>query len=64
MAELPQAKLEIEAVETKRFKVLLMALRQALIIALGALEDYLQLERSIVPRRKRYFDNKNRTIES
>jgi hypothetical protein len=30
-----------------------MSLRQALIIALGALEDYLKLERSIVPRRKR-----------
>ena len=34
-------------------RVLLMALRQALIIALGALEDYLNLERSIIPRRKR-----------
>jgi hypothetical protein len=33
--------------------VLLMSLRQALIIALGALEDYLRMERSIVPRRKR-----------
>jgi hypothetical protein len=32
---------------------LLMAVRQALIIALGALEDYLGLQRSIVPRRKR-----------
>jgi len=32
---------------------LLMSIRQALIIALGALEDYLELERSIVPRRKR-----------
>jgi hypothetical protein len=30
-----------------------MAIRQALIIALGALEDYLGIERSIVPRRKR-----------
>jgi len=30
-----------------------MSIRQALIIALGALEDYLELERSIVPRRKR-----------
>jgi hypothetical protein len=30
-----------------------MALRQALIIALGAIEDYCQVERSIVPRRKR-----------
>lgn len=31
----------------------LMAERQAIIIRLGALEDYLGLERSIVPRRKR-----------
>jgi len=38
---------------TNRVRVLLMSLRQALIIALGALEDYLGLERSIVPRRKR-----------
>lgn len=31
----------------------LMARRQSLIIDLGAIEDYLGLERSIVPRRKR-----------
>ena len=30
-----------------------MARRQAIIIELGAIEDYLGLERSIVPRRKR-----------
>jgi len=30
-----------------------MAMRQAMIIALGALEDYLGMERSIIPRRKR-----------
>jgi len=36
-----------------RTRTLLMALRQALIIALGAIEDYLEMERSIVPRRKR-----------
>jgi hypothetical protein len=30
-----------------------MTIRQVLIMALGALEDYLELERSIVPRRKR-----------
>jgi len=34
-------------------RTLWMAIRQALIIALGAIEDYLGLERSIVPRRKR-----------
>ena len=32
---------------------LLMSIRQALIIALGALEDYLKIERSIIPFRKR-----------
>jgi hypothetical protein len=36
-----------------RGKVLWMAIRQALIIILGAIEDYLGIERSIVPRRKR-----------
>ncbi len=37
----------------ERERILLLAIRQALIIALGALEDYLQMERSIVPKRKR-----------
>ena len=37
----------------ERFRIFLMAVRQALIIMLGALEDYLEIERSIVPRRKR-----------
>jgi len=37
----------------ERTKVLLLAVRQALIIVLGALEDYMEMERSIVPRRKR-----------
>ena len=36
-----------------RERTLLMAVRQALIIVLGAIEDYLGLARSIVPRRKR-----------
>ena len=34
-------------------RTLLMAVRQAIIIVLGAIEDYLQMERSIVPRHKR-----------
>lgn len=34
-------------------RTLWMCLRQALIIALGGIEDFLGLERSIVPRRKR-----------
>lgn len=33
-------------------RVLLLAMRQALLIGLGALEDYLGLERSIVPKHK------------
>ena len=37
----------------ERFKIFLMAMRQALIIAIGALEDYLDIDRSIIPRRKR-----------
>lgn len=37
----------------ERTKRLLMIFREALIIALGGLEDYLGLPRSIVPRRKR-----------
>ncbi len=36
-----------------RQRVFLMAIRQALIIALGALEDFLGLDRSIVPRHRR-----------
>jgi len=34
-------------------EMLWMAIRQALIIVLGAIEEYLGMERSIVPRRKR-----------
>lgn len=37
----------------RRLRVLLYAVRQALIIALGAIEDFLEVERSIVPRHKR-----------
>ena len=36
-----------------RTRKLLMAIRQALIIALGAIEDYLEMPRSIIPKRKR-----------
>ena len=34
----------------------LMTVRQCLIMVLGALEDLLDLPRSIVPRRKRIFN--------
>lgn len=37
----------------ERTRAMLMSVRQALIIMLGAIEDYLEMERSIVPRRKR-----------
>lgn len=36
-----------------RTKVLLMTCRQVLLMLLGAVEDYLGLERSIVPKHKR-----------
>ena len=32
---------------------LLMAIRQALLIMLGALEDYLGMERSVIPKHRR-----------
>ena len=41
------------AIIEPRTHVLLMAFRQALIMILGAIEDYLEMERSIVPKRKR-----------
>ena len=36
-----------------RTRTLLVAIRQALIIALGALEDYLGMQRSIMPKHNR-----------
>lgn len=36
-----------------KLKVLLMAIRQALLIALGALENYLDIERSVIPKHKK-----------
>lgn len=36
-----------------RQRILLLSIRQALIMMLGAIEDYLDMERSIVPRDKR-----------
>ncbi len=36
---------------------LMIGLRQLLIAGLGLLEDYMELERSIVPRRKRSIVN-------
>jgi len=37
----------------ERTRALLMCIRQAIIMALGAIEDYLGLQRSITPKRKR-----------
>ena len=37
----------------ERFRIFLVGMRQCLIMMLGLLEDYLEVERSIVPRRKR-----------
>lgn len=36
-----------------KLRVFLMVIRQAVIIVLGALEDFLGLERSITPKHKR-----------
>jgi hypothetical protein len=36
-----------------RFRIFLMAVRQSLIILIGALEEYLEIDRSIIPRHKR-----------
>lgn len=45
-----------------RERTLLMAKRQAIIMELGAIEDYLGLERSILPRHKRDDHKKRDTI--
>ena len=34
-------------------RILLLAVRQAILIILGAIEDYLGLERSVVPKHRR-----------
>lgn len=41
------------AIIPDRQRVLLIAVRQALLIILGALEDYMEMERSIVPKHER-----------
>ena len=38
---------------SEKFRVFLMALRQACIIVIGAIEEFLGMDRSIVPRHKR-----------
>lgn len=49
-----QAQQEYNTIVTdERQRILWMAIRQALIIALGGIEDFLGMERSIEPRRRR-----------
>ena len=38
---------------TEEFRLLLLSLRQARLIELGAIEDYLGLDRSVIPKHKR-----------
>lgn len=40
-----------------RARIFMISVRQALIMLIGALEDYLGIERSIVPRHKRRIDS-------
>ena len=47
IVEAPQPELD------ERTRRMLMTRRQALIIELGGIEDYLGVERSIIPKRKR-----------
>lgn len=44
---------EQEARQRAKSEILLMAVRQALFIVLGAIEDYLGLDRSVIPKHKR-----------
>ena len=44
---------EHEARGRVKSEVLLMAVRQALFIVLGAIEDYLGLDRSVIPKHRR-----------
>ncbi|MCC6315426.1 MAG: hypothetical protein IT337_15585 [Thermomicrobiales bacterium] len=44
---------DIDAPQTEAERRLWMTRRQAIIMELGAIEDYLDLPRSIVPKRKR-----------
>jgi hypothetical protein len=43
---------------TKKEHTFWMGIRQVLIMMIGLVEDYLGLERSIVPRRKRPYEPK------
>lgn len=43
---------QADVIIDNRTRVLLFAFRQALLMILGAIEDYMQIERSVVPKRK------------
>lgn len=47
----------VRAILPDRDRVLLLARRQALLIELGALETYLGLERSVIPKHLRDHDD-------
>ena len=40
---------------TKEFETLLLSLRQAGLIVIGSVEDYLGKERSVIPKHKRKY---------
>jgi len=50
---LPVAQVAKHAIIDARTRSLLMTVRQILIMALGAVEDYLEINRSITPRHER-----------
>lgn len=53
----------VRAILPERDRTLLLARRQALLIELGALEVYLGLERSVIPRHLRPDDHLPRRVE-
>lgn len=60
MTEPIQIITEDDGPQTEAARRLWMTRRQAIIMELGAIEDYLDLPRSIVPRRKREPDQHER----
>lgn len=52
----PPERERVRAILPERDRVLLLARRQALLIELGAIEAYLGMERSVVPKHLREHD--------
>jgi hypothetical protein len=46
------------------FRKYLLSKRQALLIDLGAIEDYLGIERTVIPKHKREKEKKNVILKS